>query len=83
MDQTDSLAGRVLITIVTFAPLIFYAVLLVIVWRRGAGFARTQGDKQAPGEDVLNSNWQSCQRFWQYLPAIYYECLAGNKASFR
>ena len=36
MDQTDSVAGRLLITIVTFAPLIFYAVLLVIVWRWGA-----------------------------------------------
>ena len=36
MDQTDSVAGRLLITIVAFAPLIFYAVLLVVVWRWGA-----------------------------------------------
>ena len=36
MHQTDSVAGRVLITIVTFAPLIFYAILLVVVWRWGA-----------------------------------------------
>ena len=36
MDQTDSVAGRLLITTVTFAPLIFYAFLLVVVWRWGA-----------------------------------------------
>ena len=36
MDQTDSVAGRLLITIVTFAPLIFYAFLLVVVWRWGS-----------------------------------------------
>ena len=36
IDQVGQVAGRVLITIVTFAPLIFYAVLLVVVWRWGA-----------------------------------------------
>ena len=36
MDQTDSVAGRLLISMLAFAPLIFYAFLLVVVWRWGA-----------------------------------------------
>jgi len=36
MDQVGQVAVRVLFTIVTFAPLIFYVVLLVLVWRWGA-----------------------------------------------
>jgi hypothetical protein len=40
MDQIGQVAGRVLITIVTFAPLIFYVVLLVIVWRWGTVIVR-------------------------------------------
>ena len=40
MDEVGQVAGRVLITIVTFAPLIFYAVLLIVVWRWGAVVVR-------------------------------------------
>ena len=40
MDQVGQVAGRVLITIVTLAPLIFYAFLLVVMWRWSAAALR-------------------------------------------
>jgi HAMP domain-containing protein len=40
IDQVGQVAGRVLITIVTFAPFIFYAFLLVVLWRWGAAALR-------------------------------------------
>jgi HAMP domain-containing protein len=40
MDQVEQVAGRVLITIVTLAPLIFYAFLLVVMWRWSAAVLR-------------------------------------------
>ena len=40
IDQVGQVAGRVLITIVTLAPFIFYAFLLVVLWRWGAAVLR-------------------------------------------
>jgi HAMP domain-containing protein len=40
MDQVGQVAGRAVITIVTLAPLIFYAFLLVVLWRWGAAVLR-------------------------------------------
>jgi hypothetical protein len=40
MDQVGQVAGRVLITIVTFAPFIFYTFLLVVLWHWGAAVLR-------------------------------------------